>query len=56
MKTGDRVPEKALFFPRRAHRAPVAPIFEDVSLTVSERPKQGEEKVMKFTLTSKIKP
>lgn len=33
-----------------------ADIFEGVSLTVSERGKVGESKVVKFSLTSKIKP
>lgn len=31
-------------------------IFEDVELTVSERPKQVDEKVTRFVVTSKVKP
>ncbi len=33
-----------------------ADIFQDVSLTVSERAKVGEGKVVRFSLVSKIKP
>ncbi len=32
VETGDRVPENAFFLPRRSHRPPVTPVFQDASL------------------------